>query len=233
MKRTIAVLAFSSMLLTIPVEAGTIVSVLGNPEGPGSLDSSSTGQIAEVSWSQATAMSNVSIQAALFGAFGPNDVEHVQAYLTNAIGPGTTAANVFAFNSVVVNNEPWGQFPPVWTTLFSGLNLSAGTYYLVLGSTDFTAWYFAVDTSSTGGQPITITTAPGVTYNGTLAVWNTACCGTIDSAFLPASSGWRSDGDQNVFQVTGDTVPEPGTFALLLTGLLAILPVTRRHFRKH
>src|SRR5579863_2329603 len=197
-----------SVLLQTPAHAATIVSVIGDPGGPVVLDSSSdgAGQITEASWTQTTAFSNFSIQAALFGAAGT----HVQAYLTDAIGLGTTAANVIASGSFLINSEPSGQFPPVWTDLFTGTNLGAGTYYLVLGFTDtvfgigftdFTGWYSANDATASFGQPITMTTWPGVTYNGSLAVFNTNCCGTIDSTFLPDSTGWRGWGYDPIFRV--------------------------------
>ncbi len=81
-------------------------------------------QILMASWTSSVAFDNVSIFAEL-GA--DNSSASLTAFLTNAVGPGTTAANQIAS---VTLTPPFLDSPGV--LLFSGLNLGPGTYYLVL-----------------------------------------------------------------------------------------------------
>lgn len=78
------------------------------------------------------------------------------AYLTTRIGPGTTTANQLASVPFSVT----GIDTPVLTTLFSGLTLGAGTYYLVLSSppNESAGWEFG--RCCPAPPPVT---APGVT----------------------------------------------------------------------
>jgi hypothetical protein len=98
----------------------------------------------ETSWTQTGSFSNVSIAAPL--ANGPD-----QIYLTNAIGPAATQQNVIASVMLPITGQTSGAAS--LTTLFTGLNLGPGTYYLVVQGGDWDI----VD----GGE--TATLAPGVT----------------------------------------------------------------------
>jgi hypothetical protein len=96
----------------------------------------------------------VSITADLAGL---DSTDQVAAYLTDQIGPGTTVANQLAFNPSVEVGSP-GTY-----SIFSGLNLNAGTYYLVLSTTSTSenaAWANAFP------SPSDVATGPGVTSNG-------------------------------------------------------------------
>ena len=78
------------------------------------------------SWTLSQPYSNVSILVAV-GSFGGLELE--TAYLTNSIGPGTSQAN----NEVASTSFIFPDVnAPTWITIFSGLNLGPGTYYLML-----------------------------------------------------------------------------------------------------
>jgi hypothetical protein len=101
--------------------AGTIVSITG-PASNIAYSIDSMDYIA-ISWTQTSSYAGVSISTELVG--GGSGI----AYLATAIGPGSTPANqvasdVFNFPGSVTN-----------LTLFSGLSLGPGTYYLLLTGT--------------------------------------------------------------------------------------------------
>jgi uncharacterized protein (TIGR03437 family) len=121
----------------------------------------------ETSWTQTGTYSNVSISAAL--ANGPDNV-----FLTNKIGPGTTAANVIASATPAIAGQTSGAAS--LTTLFTGLTLGPGTYYLVVQGGDWDE----VDTAGTS------TLAPGITLSGTDFA-------LTPNAFVPASSFSQAD----------------------------------------
>lgn len=109
-----------------------------------------------VTWSQTTTYTGVTITAMLnitdtnpAGAPGT-------AYLTTSLGPG--AAN---FVAPVSFNVPVTQTTPAPVTLFTGLTLPPGTYYLTISNatSNNLGWAFV----SGGGTP---TTGSGVTLNG-------------------------------------------------------------------
>ena len=79
-------------------------------------------------------------------------------YLTNKIGPGTTVANL------VAPPVPISGLTNTFTvrTLFSGLTLGPGTYYLTFRSTNSNPLSMSMEGSST---PI-IATGPGVSDGG-------------------------------------------------------------------
>jgi hypothetical protein len=171
-------------------------------------------QIGAASWTTTSAYSNVSI-AATVGAYVPPGT--MTAYLTTAIGPTETVADQVATSTIPVGAGPEQD------TFFSGLNLGAGTYYLVLtsGGVPLDYWF-----GSNGAGGTTITTDTGVTYGGDYFVNP-----VIDGANPPAS-GFSYLGDNGVnFQVTGDsasTVPEPGSISMVLIGIAGGLFLFRR-----
>jgi hypothetical protein len=128
-----------------------ITLISSTPAGSGlcvsSVASSLSPENGYLSFTTTTAYSNVTIAANLFGlATG-----QVTAYLSNSVGPG---ANAFATSAPVT-------VPSAQTnlTLFSGLTLPAGTYYLVLTS-NMACGNTAIGWSYATGTP---TVGPGVT----------------------------------------------------------------------
>ncbi len=150
------------------------------------------------SWTQTGSYSNVSISAVL------ENGTSINAYLVNQIGPGTTVANQIAATSIspatLVETD----------TLFSGLSLGGGTYYLVLaapGSANVAGWY--------GTNSPTVTTDTGVT--GNLDVFVSDQNGSPNDAYAPASTFFLA-GTSLLLTVTGDSgspVPEPSSFILV------------------
>jgi hypothetical protein len=161
-------------------------------------------QALEASWSQTGTYADVSIWASLTGSL---DGGHGTAYLTDALGPGTTAAgHLLAISSYSL--PPTGPGFGTNVALFSGLRLGPGTYYLTL-------WNECLFTCQTGGiwdiaNPTPAILAAGVSDNGGKISHG------INSAFPPASD--FSIDTHFVYTVTGTpaaTVPEPSTSLLI------------------
>src|SRR5271165_2084949 len=134
--------------------------------------------VVAVGWTQINIFSNATIAASLRGNA---NFRTGTAYLMNAIGPGTSAANeIVAPVSFTAAIPTFNDHTPL-TVLFSGVNLGVGTYYLVL-----TAPFFP--TSPMGWQiansPV-ITKNPQLTLNGTFTA-NTYF--TTVNSFAPASA---------------------------------------------
>jgi hypothetical protein len=197
----------------VSLSAGTIVSVTG-PEvtTSGSLGIFSDQSVA-VSFTVGHSYSDVTIAVDLGSSFSGN------AYLTNQIGSGTTAANEIAsspFNSSF-NGSTWASFQPV----LQGINLpGAGTYYLVLATTDFNP-----------PQGILCTDTPTVladvgASNGTF--FNSHVAGPY-----PPAEGFGpyvfSQGEY-IVSTPDAGAPEPSTMAMLLASAAA-LAFRRRHCR--
>ena len=193
-----------AVLLISQAFGTTIISQLNNgptPSGDG------TG-IGEVSWTETGSYSNVGIFANIFsgGASASGT-----AYLMNMIGSGASAANeVVAPVSFSVTGNPGTN---VMTTIFSGLTLAAGTYYLILDPNvgSVVAWNLA-------GTPLVVEDT-GVTGGLSEAA-------TAPNAFPPAST-FQGNGNNFIYEVTGtpgtgSTVPEPSTWAMLLMGVAAL-----------
>ncbi len=85
-----------------------------------------------VGWSQTKTYSNVSISAKLFyaGAFKGSTSGNFKAYLSTSIGPGAVALATQA------GAIPTSATAPATYTVFSGLTLGPGTYYLTIAAPD-------------------------------------------------------------------------------------------------
>jgi hypothetical protein len=198
--------------------AGTIISVTGTPNDFSfSVGGSGADQVLASSWTQTGSYDNVSISAVL--ANGAT----MSAFLTDKIGPGTTASDVIASTSVTPSTAPETD------TIFSGLSLGAGSYYLVLavpGGATLGGWY--------GTDPATVTTTTDAGVTGALDAFADKPSNLPDDAFPPDSAfdATPGDNDENLlFTVTGDAVsatPEPSSFILLgLAGACLFAPKLR------
>jgi PEP-CTERM motif-containing protein len=104
-------------------------------------------------------------------------------------------------------------------TIFTGENIGAGTYYVVLtttGQSNETGWNF------TSNAPIA---TGGLSYNGT------GLTSQQSGSFAPGYSGYFNPGDNVEFSMTSDqtlATPEPGSLFLLGSGLLGVGGVIRR-----
>ena len=169
-----------------------------------------------VRWTQASATSNVTLRAILAPETGASSSG--TWYVTNAIGPGVTSANVLASGSftTTVPNGDIGRYNNMPRTILgTGLNFAAGTYYLVLDGTGSVQsfWAGGANTATTIGL------APGFSIDG---YYSTG----VPASFAPASGYFNPATDYSyVFEmdgVNGAAVPEPASWALLLVGFGAI-----------
>jgi hypothetical protein len=116
--------------------AATIESVTGTADTGWFVGGSAGGDTMQASgWTQTGSYDNVSISAELGNGFG---VSAMSAFLTDKIGPGTTAADVIASTSDLPGTSLETDL------IFSGLSLGPGSYYLVLaapGSVEVGNWW--------------------------------------------------------------------------------------------
>ena len=175
--------------------ADTAVSVAGADAGGTAI----AGLGAGFNLSQAYANANIS--AHLVNGGGPGYVSQGTAYLMSSIGPGTTTTQ--QVNSVDFSLPP--EYDGVFT-LFSGLSLPAGAYWIVF-STPQSPFSYANWVMS---NPAMVTTEQGVIYIG-----DEVASGGL-AAYPPASvfELQNPTGLEYQFAVTGD----PLTPVLSVTG---------------
>lgn len=209
------------------LSAGTIIQAVDNSL-PNSMQlndpGSATTRTAAVSWTLNQTYTNVNVSAWLFGT------EQYTAFLTNSIGPGTTAANNVAVPVTNFSQPSDLPFPGTPTQLFSSLTLTPGTYYLIVQALNNNdggvLWESKAGLSPTFGA--------GVTGGEFFHASNDGQFGSLNAAFAPASTfAQPSIGGSVYYSVTGDSqssdaaTPEPATMAIVGAGLL-VLGLARR-----
>jgi hypothetical protein len=202
--------AFAIVLLSAGfASANPIISVTGTHDTAFFVGGSAADEMLVSSWTETGSYINVSISAVLSNQFGGNPNSTLSAYLTDRIGPGTTAADVIASTSISPTTFDETD------TLFTGLSLGAGSYYLVLAAPGkFAGWW--------GTNSPTITTDTGVTDTGYYYT-NLQGNGSPDDAFPPASTFSPDTTDFLLYSATGtasSATPEPSSF--ILAGLAGI-----------
>ena len=202
--RRVSILA-ALFLVSVVAHAATMYDVTGlSPFG-------FANQIVLVEgWQQAALYNNVTITAPLRDNSSGGPIVGVEGtvYLTNSIGPGTTAANLVA--------------PPVsisgltasFTTqvLFTGLTLGPGNYFLVFKSTNTNPLSMSMEGSS---FPV-VTAGVGIFPRGGGSV-------VTSDPFPPASNVTLQPPGNLFVTVTGDlvtdfSIPALSTWALLILG---------------
>ena len=221
------VLLVAMLLVPQSLLATTIISVTGPP---GLSFGAGINSSLSASWSASQAYTDVSI-AVLVDAFIVGDTPMATAYLTTRIGPGTTVADEIAQGQFTVplelpicSSSSCGAL----VTVFSGLSLPSGTYFLTLGPP-------ATGRSSVGwfptGEP-TLLTDTGVTAGHNFIVREEAMAYPPATAFNTFTL-IRSTGSGEIiitypliFTVTGTEatpIPEPATYVLCATGWVGLL----------
>lgn len=151
------------------------------------LDSSS---LVAVHWTSLQAYTNVAVAAKLFctPCDEKNDATFVDAYLMRQIGPAASLADQVAYGRVRVTGAR-GQ-----VTLFTGLTLPAGDYYLVIyspaqivgGSEPAVAW------AGTSDANVLTAAAPGTSRETMLIYTSNLDAPLINVPFPPASFFFRT-----------------------------------------
>jgi hypothetical protein len=166
---------------------------------------------AEAGWSQTGTFDDVTITAEIDPGTGSGLTG--TAYLMSSIGPGTTTIDQIDTATFTASGA---AFTAQLNTLFTGLTLGPGNYYLVLSSPGGLGWE--------GNDPgITPVTGPGVTF---LSAESTSP--NSPAVYPPAGDFSSTLGNIPEFTVTAvSSVPEPSGIAFLCAAMLG-LGVKRR-----
>lgn len=169
------------------------------------------------SWTQTSTYTNVVITSPLRDDTpgGPIALTEGAVYLVNQFGPGTTSANNVTLPTLISGLT--SSFAT--RTLFTGLTLGPGTYYVVWVPGN----HGANMSMSPEGGPNSIATGPGVSFAG---IGNSVA---VD-AFPPATNTPVQNTGEGSFivSVTGDLVGVPimnESTLLLLAALLVLVVV--------
>lgn len=146
-------------------------------------------------WSQTAATVNVSISAATYRS-------GFDWWITDAIGPAATQANVLYSGTVATAPSSPLNYNATLTTLLTGGNFGAGSYFLIIGNgTGDLEWQNG--------------------FSSELALHPAFSLGASFSAFGDNyQSAFAANTRQSIFQITGDfaAVPEPATWAMMVLG---------------
>jgi hypothetical protein len=203
------------VILAVPAIAGTIVST-----DTGSGGGWAAGDVAAAAgWSQTSMYSNVTITAEVDPGSSAGDIG--TAFLMTKIGPGTTVADQIATTNFTATGTA-GTY--MLDTLFTGLTLGPGSYYLVLESANY---------STNGGMGWELDSGTPVTGSGVTLLFANANTfpATTPGSYVPAMNFSGSIGGTWDFSVTseaGSASPEPGSFFMLATGAAALFLVRRK-----
>jgi hypothetical protein len=195
--------------------AEIIVFRPGDPLGnPSSLSGAEVDGVSEnavaVSWTQEIGFVNVFIDV-----FNLQNNSGVQEMTVNFFLRNTLLGANIGTGSVTVEEGATSNGSP-----FTGLTLGAGTYFLIASAPLFDgAWLFGIPDPDTASNHV----------NASFGSEYTTTTGPADFQEFPVLDGPLGFG----FEVNGTVadagaVPEPGTWVLLGTGLLALAGVLRR-----
>jgi hypothetical protein len=224
----LAGLLLMSFGFAMPAEAdNTVVSVSnGNPVAGGIVVASV--EYLQESWSQSTGLTDVSISAWLFGPVGPGGLvpQAGTAYLTSSVLGEPELMQTFVFPG------PGSSDGPGDLTLFSGLTLPEGTYYLTVASTDLPGGAWVDCYEQPPASPCTATLASGVTLAYGTASHSCPSCGDPLDPANPPLSFFSPTVPNDYFMFAVTTTPEPSSIVLFGSGclFLGFVILGRRRF---
>ena len=208
-------------LFAVPLQADNVINTINGAAGfailGGPPDARRT---LEAAWNQTSAFSNVGVAAMIDPGESETESHSFSgtAFLMNQIGPGTTVANEIGHSPFTVTGT---AFNPTLVTLFTGLTLPSGTYYLILTAA----------VGQTGGWenadvPTLVVAAPGVTLVEQKGLGG-------EPAYPPTAIFHHLGGNALEFQVTGNAVAsEPGALVLAAFGVLPFVGIIRARLRR-
>ncbi len=190
------------LLAASSASAVTVLSVTGvaaqcNSTG-GNAGNLATGIVAAKTWTQTQGYANVSISAALddLNTF-PVPFPNFTVYLTTSDGPGTTTAQEIAHATVMAPLvAPWTTS---LTTLFTGLTLPPGTYFLTI--------FGDPAGPALGPSCWTYSNSPVITADS--GVSNIRDLQVLGVAAYPPASAFHSLSTNQLIQVTGNAIAPP------------------------
>jgi hypothetical protein len=203
------------LVFAAEVNADTILQVSGPVDytvAGGDPDQFGNYSFMVVSWNQANAYDSVNIS---FSGNGMFSTATGTAYLTTLMGPGTTVADEIASAAF---SAPVDPLSPI--SLFSGLNLPAGSYYLMIFADPGSQ--FAWDATNSP----TTTLGTGVTPNFAAADAEYLIGGMPYAPYPPASGYVIGFQDDLLVDVT--STPEPSALSMLAAYVLVGLIFGRR-----
>lgn len=186
-----------------------------------------------VSWTQTRATTNVSLRALLTRTVPSATVKW---FVTTAIGPGTTAADVVHSGTATVTETGLiDDFNPIPRALLgSGLDFAAGTYYLVLDGPDTGSLVTPVYWGGDVAANVSVALDPDFTLGRYVIASEFEAPGNV-AAFAPAGvfTAFTGFDPRFVFEMT-DTpaVPVPPTLPLAAACLAAMAVWRRRGTRE-
>jgi hypothetical protein len=183
------------------LSATTILSVTGPVSGSPGI---APNQTIAISFTIGQSYSNVSISVDLQSTF------YGTAYLTTALGPGTTYANQIASSSFV-STTPLNN-PGTFQTILRGISIVPGTYFLVLSTTQSGNLVTGTPAWSATSSPVTVADL-GASLGGTgyYVSFTFAPCIDTGSGYPPAEPFCNYEFVQNMtpeFVMTGTPIAQ-------------------------
>jgi hypothetical protein len=199
-------------LISSAAHAATLLQTNGSSFRNSGIGVGNGQQAGAVGFSTDRRLENVEIYVPLSNS-DPSAPHNVTAYLTDRIGPGTTAADVLDQRVFAIASGEDREFQAM-----SIAALDPGTYYLMLIDTAFN--YVGWESISFNG--LSIAASPGVAYVASLAYAQES------GSFPPAFDPNGDTRDASIFpgahsvRIVGTAIPEPASLTLAAVALAAV-----------